>query len=60
VLSVQGATLLAPPAGSAARSDAHLLRIVMPPADPASAGAVLKRSDWAAATVTVQVGPRRP
>ena len=53
VLSVQGATLLAPPAGTAARPEGDLLRIDMPPADPAPAGAVLRRSDWAAVTVTV-------
>jgi hypothetical protein len=60
VLSVQGATLLAPPAGTAARAEGDLLRIDMPPADAAAAGAVLKRSDWAAATVTVRLGPRQP
>jgi len=60
VLSVQGATLLAPPAGTAARSEGHLLGIVMPAADPAAAGAVLKRSDWAAATIVIRLGDRRP
>ena len=53
-ISVEGATLLAPPpAGAAPRPDGDLLRIDMPPADPAAAGAVLKRTDWATATVRV-------
>jgi hypothetical protein len=60
VRSVQGAALLAPPAGATARPEGDLLRIDMPPADPAAAGAVLKRSDWSTATVTVQFGARRP
>jgi hypothetical protein len=58
VLSVQGATLLAPAPGPAARPEGDLLRIDMPPADPAAAGAVLRRSDWA--TVTVRVTLRQP
>jgi hypothetical protein len=58
VLSVQGATLLATPAGAAARPEGDLLRIDMPPADAAATGAVLRRSDWAA--VTVRVTLRRP
>jgi glycogen debranching enzyme len=60
VLSVQGATLVAPPAGAAARPGGDLLHIDMPPADPAAAGAVLRRSDWAAVTVTVRLGLRQP
>jgi hypothetical protein len=53
VLSVQGATLLTPTAGPAARPEGDLLRIDMPPADAAAAGAILKRSEWARVTVTV-------
>jgi hypothetical protein len=53
-ISVEGATLLAPPpAGAAPRPDGDLLRIDMPPAGPAAAGTVLKRSEWATATVRV-------
>jgi hypothetical protein len=60
VQAVEGATLVAPTAGAPARPEGALLRIDMPPADPAASGAVLKRSDWAAVTVTVQLGPRQP
>jgi hypothetical protein len=41
------------------RPEGTLLRIDMPPADPAAASAVLTRTDWAKAEVTVQVGPLR-
>jgi hypothetical protein len=57
--AVDGAVLLEPPAGSPARAEGALLRIDMPPADPAAAGAVLTRTDWATAAVTVQLGPQR-
>ena len=60
VSSVQGAVLLPPAEGPAAKPEGQVLRVDMPPADPEAAGAVLKRSDWAAATVTVQLGARRP
>jgi hypothetical protein len=60
VLSVHGATLLAPPAGVASRPEGDLLRIDVPPADPAAFGGVLRRSDWAAVTVTLRLGERRP
>jgi hypothetical protein len=61
VVSVEGATLLvSPPSGAGQRTEGHLLRIDMPPADPAAAGAVLKRTDWAMATVTVQLAARQP
>jgi hypothetical protein len=60
VVQVRGATLVEPVPGAAPRADGVLLRIDMPPADPAAAGAVLKRSDWAAVTVTVTVGAARP
>ncbi len=58
-LSVQGASVLTP-AAAAAKSDGTLLRIDMPPADPTASGAVLKRSDWAMATVTAQLAERQP
>jgi hypothetical protein len=32
----------------------------MPPADAAASGAVLKRTDWAKVTVTVQLASRQP
>jgi hypothetical protein len=59
VVSLEGATLVTPPAGASGRPEGQLLRIDMPPADPAASGAVLKRSDWAAATVTVRLGESR-
>jgi hypothetical protein len=59
VRAVEGASLVEPPAGGPARADGALLRIDMPPADPAAAGAVLRRADWAKAAVTVQLGPQR-
>jgi len=52
-VSVQGAVVLPPAAGAAGTPEGQLLRIDMPPADPASAGAVLRRTDWATATVRV-------
>jgi hypothetical protein len=60
VVSVQGAALVEPPAGAAARSEGALLRIDMPPADASASGAVLKRTDWATTTVTVRLAERRP
>jgi hypothetical protein len=60
VASVQGATRIPPATGTAAMAKGELLRIDMPPADPEAAGAVLKRTDWAKATVTVQLAERRP
>jgi hypothetical protein len=54
VISVDGAALLSP-AGAAGGPDGHLLRLDMPPADPSAAGAVLKRTDWAMATIRVTV-----
>ena len=60
VVSVQGAALVAPPAGAAARLEGALLRIDMPPADASASGAVLKRTDWATTTVTVRLAEQRP
>jgi Glycosyl hydrolase family 65, C-terminal domain len=60
IVSVQGATRVAASAGGPGRPEAEVLRIEMPPADPAASGAVLKRSDWATATVIVQLGSRQP
>jgi len=54
VTSVEGATLLSP-AGADGGPDGHLLRLDMPPADTAATGAVLKRADWAGATVRVRL-----
>jgi len=53
VLSVDGATRVDRVATAAGLPDGDILRIDMPPADPALAGAVLKRTDWAMATVKV-------
>jgi glycogen debranching enzyme len=53
VASVQGATRIATAPGTAARPGGEWLRIDMPPADAGATGAVLKRTDWATATVTV-------
>jgi hypothetical protein len=58
VAAVDGATLL-PLEAYAGQTDGRLLRIDMPPVDAAASGAVLRRSDWAAATVTVRLGERR-
>jgi hypothetical protein len=60
VLSVQGATLVAPASTATSRPAEHLLRIDMPPADAAASGPVLKRSDWAAVTVAVRLGEQQP
>jgi hypothetical protein len=60
VVRVDGGTLVESGPGAAPRADGVLLRVDMPPADPAAAGAVLKRSDWATGRVTVTVGPSRP
>jgi hypothetical protein len=57
-LSVEGATRMAPAAAADGGPEGEILRIDMPPADAASAGAVLKRSDWA--KVTVRVTLRQP
>jgi hypothetical protein len=57
-LSVQGATRIGPRDSATGGAGGDLLRIDMPPADPATSGAVLKRSDWA--TVTVRVTLRQP
>jgi len=59
-LSIEGATRMAPSAAAASGAEGEILRIDMPPADAASAGAVLKRSDWAKVTVTVRLGSRQP
>jgi hypothetical protein len=53
--AVEGASLVEPPSGEAARVEGALLRIDMPPADPKASAAVLTRSDWAAVTVRAQV-----
>jgi glycogen debranching enzyme len=58
--SVQGATRVAPAPGTPPASEGEWLRIDMPPADPSAAGAVLKRTDWATATVTVELAHRQP
>ncbi|HSP89433.1 MAG TPA: glycosyl hydrolase family 65 protein, partial [Vicinamibacterales bacterium] len=55
-LSIEGATRVTPAAAAGGGPDGEILRIDMPPADPASEGAVLKRSDWAKVTVRVRVG----
>ena len=60
VASVEGATRIPPPTGSATQREGEVLQIDMPPADPSAAGAVLKRADWAAVTVTVRLADRRP
>jgi hypothetical protein len=57
VASAAGATVVQA-AGPEESAEGTLLRIDMPPADPATSGAVLKRSDWA--TVTVRVTLRQP
>jgi len=56
-ISVDGAKVLSP-AEATGKADGYVLQIDMPPADPAAAGAVLKRSDWATVTVTVHLGER--
>jgi hypothetical protein len=58
-MTIDGARVLEdlgarPPAVSPIR----LVVIDMPPADPAAAGAVLRRTDWATVTVTVHLGER--
>ena len=59
-LSVEGATRIGPRDSATGGAGGDLLRIDMPPADPAASGAILKRTDWAMVTVTVQVAARRP
>jgi len=56
VRSVEGATLLPPGAGGFEAG--RVLRIEMPPTDAAASGPVLKRTDWAPATVTVVLANR--
>ena len=58
VASIQGATMVAPAAGEP--GEGGEFRVDMPPADPSASAAVLTRSDWATATVTVRLGGRRP
>ncbi|MFO7694370.1 MAG: GH116 family glycosyl hydrolase [Vicinamibacterales bacterium] len=58
-VSVEGAARMAPAASAAGGPEGEILRIDMPPADPASAGAVLRRTDWARVTVTVRYAERR-
>ena len=53
IASVQGATRVGSSGSAAGGAEGDLLRIDMPPADPATSGAVLKRTDWAMVTVTV-------
>jgi hypothetical protein len=56
--SVQGATRVPQEGTAPGGAGGEVLRIDMPPADPSAAGAVLKRTDWAA--MTVQVTLRQP
>jgi hypothetical protein len=56
-ISVDGAKVLSP-AEATGKADGYVLQVDMPPADPAAAGPVLKRTDWAAVTVTVHLGER--
>ena len=57
-LRIEGATQVGPAAAAEGGPDGDILRIDMPQADARSAGAVLKRSDWA--KVTVRVTLRQP
>jgi hypothetical protein len=57
--TVAGASRVDPPAGEPAHPEGTLLRIDMPPVDPAAASAVLTRTDWAKAEVTVRLGLQR-
>ena len=60
IASVQGATRVGSSGPAAGGAEGDLLRIDMPPADPATSSAVLTRSDWAMVTVTVRFAERRP
>jgi glycogen debranching enzyme len=47
-----------PPLQPGASAAVRTIRVDMPPADPATTGPVLKRTDWATQVITVQLGDR--